>query len=72
MTRKIALESITGQYVGPGVICPRFQLASGETISLSGAYSDLTSGGQQTLTGLWAENSKCMQGREFRVISEEN
>ena len=70
MTRPAALETITGQYMGPGVTCPQFRLSSGETVSLSGSYPDLTPGQQLTLSGRWAENSKCMQGREFRVFPE--
>jgi hypothetical protein len=70
MSRQASLETITGQYVGPGVICPRFRLSGGETISLSGPLPELQPGQDITLTGRWSVNSKCMQGREFRVIPE--
>jgi len=63
------LETITGTYVGQGVICPQMQLDSGEKISLSGAYpKQLQSGDALSVKGRWAPESKCMQGREFRVF----
>lgn len=70
MTPKPPLESITGAYTGPGVTCPQFRLDGGETISLSGDHPQMTPGERRTLTGRWAMNSKCMQGREFRVFSQ--
>lgn len=70
MTRQAAFDTITGKYIGPGVTCPQFRLDSGETISLSGAHPVLQPGERLTLTGRWAMNSKCMQGREFRVFPE--
>ena len=58
---------ISGQYVGAGVVCSQFQLASGERISLSGAVPDMRVGERATLEGQWRELSKCKPGREFRV-----
>ena len=68
MTKNTNLATITGQFVGRGVICERFKLADGETISLSGDHPEPTPGVEVTLSGRWALESKCMQGREFRVI----
>lgn len=63
------MVTLSGTYVGQGVNCPQFRLEDGETISLSGNYPALVaSGGPIVLTGRWARESKCMQGREFRVF----
>lgn len=63
------LESIVGTFVGAGVLCPQFRLEDGETVSLSGAVpAEITAGTELTLNGRWAFESKCMQGREFRVF----
>ena len=70
MTARSSLETVTGEYIGPGATCPQFRLDSGETISLSGSHPVLTEGARLTLTGRWRQMSKCMQGREFRVIPE--
>ncbi len=70
MTQDPPLDRITGQVIGPGAACPQFRLASGETISLSGAYPGLIPGAEHTFSGHWMTRSKCMQGREFRVVPE--
>lgn len=60
-------ERITGAHAGPGVVCPQFRLADGETVSLSGDTASVAAAGTVTLRGRWMTRTKCMQGREFRV-----
>lgn len=62
-------ETISGHYAGQGVTCARFRLESGEVISISGVYPEMVPDQLFVLHGRWAEVSKCMQGREFRVLN---
>ena len=64
--------TVTGRYAGRGVTCPRFELDSGETISLSGVTErDFTAFADQILVleGSWQNMSYCMQGRDFHVTA---
>lgn len=64
------LLEISGTFAGQGIVCPQFRMDDGETISLSGAYpAQMKLGEKLTLSGRWAPESKCMQGREFRVFN---
>lgn len=62
--------TVSGEFAGPGVICPQFRLDSGETISLSGDVPQHSRGERRVLRGSWRPISKCMQGREFRVLPD--
>lgn len=63
------LETIQGTMVGNDIFCPQFKTQSGETISLSGDFPKAESGTEYKLNGQWREKSKCMRGREFRVLN---
>ena len=68
----LSLVSLSGVFVGRGVVCERFKLDDGETISLSGDYRVTGIDVPAKLNGRWAQISKCQQGREFRVLSQED
>ncbi len=62
------LETIQGALIGNDIFCPQFKTQAGETISLSGDFPKAESGTEYELNGQWREKSKCMRGREFRVL----
>ncbi len=62
-----AFETLRGQMADPGVGCPRFELPTGEQISLMGNVPDIAVGRGAELTGRWARVSTCMQGRAFLI-----
>jgi hypothetical protein len=62
-------ETISGLYIGQGVTCPQFRSDTGEQVSLSGRTEGMTVGARYVIQGSVARQSKCMQGREIRVVS---
>lgn len=64
-----AQTDITGEFLAPDVLCPRFRLIDGEEISLDSLPSDpaLRPGARLRLTGRFLRASRCLQGRAFDV-----
>lgn len=64
-----AQTDITGEFLAPDVLCPRFRLIDGEEISLDSLPSDpaLRPGARLRLTGRFLRVSRCLQGRAFDV-----
>lgn len=68
ISSNLRMTTISGTLAGRGVECIQFRMGSGEQISLSGAVPEGPIGEVINLEGQWARLSRCMQGREFRVI----
>lgn len=65
-------ETITGEVIADGVLCPQFRTDTGEDISieaLPAGAPDLKPGDRLRLTGQFIRVSRCMQGRGF-VVSQ--
>lgn len=62
-------ETVAGLFIGQGVNCPQFRTDTGEQVSLSGRTEGMTVGARYVIQGSVARQSKCMQGREIRVVS---
>lgn len=61
-------QDIEGTLQSVARVCPQFALADGEFISLSGDIPKVATGTRLALKGEWRQKTKCMRGREFRVL----
>jgi hypothetical protein len=66
----MADDQINGTFLGRGVECPQFRIATGEHISLRGdGLTPIAKGTPLILTGQFLRVSPCMQGRTFHITN---
>ena len=61
-------QEVQGTLYSDDVYCPQFALSDGEFISLTGDVPRVDVGTKLLLKGKWRQKTKCMRGREFRVL----